>query len=85
MGIIDDRPKRSLSGSILRAVSWLAVYYFAGQLVRQYVPPEVFQLLPGLFSGIPPIIFAFMWIGIALMVLFTVVIFTVVISRMPRE
>jgi hypothetical protein len=75
MRIVDDRPERSLSDSILRAIGWLAVYYFAGQLIRQYVPHEVLQSL--LEFQVPPILHVVLWI-VLLVLLF------VVILQLPR-
>ena len=79
MLIVDDRPEHSLLDSILRAIGWLVVYYFVGQLIRQYVPLEVFQsLLEFLEFRVPPTLLVVIWI-----VLF--VLLFVVISRMPRS
>jgi hypothetical protein len=76
MRIVDDRPERSLSDSILRAIGWLAVCYFAGELVRQYVPPEVLQSL--LEFQVPPILHVVIWIVLLALLFF-------VILQLPRE
>ena len=77
MQIIDDRPERSLSNAILGAVGWLAVYYFAGQLIRQYVSPEVFQSLLEFLERASPVLLV-LWI-VSFVLLFVVVL------QWPRE
>jgi ethanolamine transporter EutH len=76
VGFVDDRPKRSLSGAILSAVSSLALICLIGQLVGQYALPEVLQSL--LEFQVPPILYA-----IALIVV--IVIAVVIILQMPRK
>jgi hypothetical protein len=71
MRIVDDRPERSLSDSILIAIGWLAVCYFAGQLIRQYVPPEVLQSL--LEFRVPLILHVVLWV-VLLVFLFLVIL-----------
>jgi uncharacterized membrane protein YhdT len=80
MRIVDDRPERSLSDSILRALGWLTVCYFAGELVRQYVPPEVLQsLLEFLLEfRVPLVLHVVLWV-VLLVLLF------VVILQMPQR
>jgi len=72
IGIIDSRPKRSLSDAILRAIGSLTVLYFVGLLIRQYVPPEVLQS-----RQVSPVLLV---IRIVLIVILFVMVF-----RMPRE
>jgi SNF family Na+-dependent transporter len=77
MQFTDNRPERSLAGSILTAIGWLAVYYFAGQLVRQYTPPEFFQSFLEFLEEASPILLV-AWIA-------TIVLLFVVILQMPQE
>jgi hypothetical protein len=73
MRIVDDRPERSLSDSILRAIGWLAVCYFAGQLVRQYVPPEVLQsLLEFLEFRVPLVLHVVLWVVLLVLLFFVI-------------
>ena len=72
IGIIDSRPRRSLSDAILRMIGSLTVLYFAGLLFRQYVPPEVLQS-----RQVSPVLLV-IWIVL-------VVVLFVMVFRMPRE
>jgi hypothetical protein len=70
MRIVDDRSERSLSDSILIAIGWLALCYFAGELVRRYVPLEVLQSL--LEFRVPPILHVVLWVVLLVLLFFVI-------------
>jgi hypothetical protein len=78
IGIIDSRPKRSLSDAILSAIGSLTVLYFAGLLFRRYVPPEVLQSFLEFLKQVPLVLLVVIWIVL-------IVVLFVIVFRMPRE